>query len=392
MAERAASGRRPWNLIRVMPAEAMHTEAAAPKRSTYDLVVVGGGIVGLSCAWRAAQSGAQVLCAERDVPGAGASGVAAGMLAPVTEADFGEEDLLAQNLESRDLWPGFAAELEELTGMPTGYADTGALVVAADRDDAEELRRLHEFRRGLGLDSEWLGPRAARSLEPGLSPRIAGAVAARQDGQVDPPAVVAALARALREAGGELLTGTPVEGLTGGGRVSGVRLPSGTVEAGAVLVAAGAWSADGVLTSEAGAPAVRPVKGQLLELRVRRGRPRLATRVIRTPRCYVVTRSDGRIVLGATVEEQGFDTAVTADGVFRLLEAAYEVLPDVAELELVDARAGLRPVMPDGRPVIGAAEVEGLMWATGHGRNGVLLAPLTAKRIAAALRDRAGVA
>ena len=121
-----------------------------------------------------------------------------------------------------------------------------------------------------------------------------------------------------------------------------------------MLVAAGAWSADGGLAPEAGAPAVRPVKGQLLELRVRRGAQRPATRVIRTPRCYVVTRSDGRVVLGATIEEQGFDTAVTADGVFRLLEAAYEVLPDVAELELVRARAGLRPVTPDNRPVIGA--------------------------------------
>jgi glycine oxidase len=174
--------------------------------------------------------------------------------------------------------------------------------------------------------------------------------------------------------------------------VTGVKLASGTVGAGAALIAAGAWSADGELASEAGAPEVRPVKGQLLELRVRRGARRPATRVIRTPRCYVVTRSDGRVVLGATVEEQGFDTAVTADGVFRLLEAAYEVLPDVAELELVRARAGLRPVMPDGRPVIGAGDIAGLLWATGHGRNGVLLAPLTAKRIAAALGDRAGVA
>ena len=371
----------------------MHTDAPPAKRSAYDLVVVGGGIVGLSCAWRAAQSGAEVLCVERDAPGAGASGVAAGMLAPVTEADFGEEELLRLNLDSRELWPGFAAELEELTGMPTGYADTGALVVAADRDDAEELRRVHEFRRGLGLESEWLGPRAARALEPGLSPRIAGAVAAPQDGQVDPGAVVAALARALTAAGGELLTGTRAEGLTtGGGRVTGVRLPTATVEAGAVLVAAGAWSADGGLASEAPAPAVRPVKGQLLELRVRRGSQRPATRVIRTPRCYVVTRSDGRVVLGATVEEQGFDTAVTADAVFHLPEAAYEVLPAIGELELVRARAGLRPVMPDGRPVIGAGAIDGLLWATGHGRNGVLLAPLTAKRIIAALRERAGVA
>ncbi len=211
----------------------MERQAVATKRSAYDLVVVGGGIVGLACAWRAAQSGADVLCLERDQAGAGASGVAAGMLAPVTEADFGEQELLRLNLESREKWAGFAAELEERTGMPTGYAETGALVVAADRDDAEELRRLHEFQRGLGLDSEWLAPSAARDLEPGLSPRIAGAIAAPQDGQVDPAAVVAALARALAEAGGELVEGTFVEGLiTVDGRVTGVKLPGSAVEAG----------------------------------------------------------------------------------------------------------------------------------------------------------------
>ncbi len=153
-----------------------------------------------------------------------------------------------------------------------------------------------------------------------------------------------------------------------------------------MLVAAGAWSADLAAT------AVRPVKGQLLELRLRHGARPPATRLIRTPRCYVVTRSDGRVVIGATTEEQGFDTAVTADGVFRLLEAAYEVLPDVAELELVRARAALRPVEADNRPAIGPSDVDGLLLATGHGRNGVLLAPLTGDRIAAALRERAEVA
>ena len=352
----------------------METQPVAPKRSAYDLVVVGGGIVGLSCAWRAAQSGARVLCVERDAVGAGASGVAAGMLAPVTEAGFGEEDLLRLNLQGRELWPAFAAELEEQTGMPTGYAETGALVVAADRDDAEELRRLHAFQRELGLDSEWLSPRAARVEEPGLSPRIGGAIDAPQDAQVDPAAVVAALAEAFRIAGGELRTGVEVRALEEA-QALGDR----------VLVAAGAWT--GELD---GAPPVRPLKGQLLELRVRNGAHPPARRIVRSPRCYVLAHADGRVIVGATMEEQGFDTTVTADGVFRLLEAAYEVLPDVAELEFVRARAGLRPTMPDNRPVMG--ERDGILWATGHGRNGVLLAPLTANLIAAALRERAEVA
>jgi glycine oxidase len=372
----------------------------------YDLVVVGAGAIGLSCAWRCAQAGMSVLVVEREQPGAGASGVAAGMLAPVTEATFGEQPLLALNLEARALWPAFAAELEEATALPTGYADCGALVVAADRDDVEELRRLHAFQVELGLDAEWLAPRAAREREPALSPRIGGAIYAPQDGQVDPAAVVRALAFAFTAAGGELRTGLEVTGIdTAGGRVGGVEVvpvdgdphpdqlrvagldERETIPAATVLVAAGAWSAEGALATEASAPPIRPVKGQLLELRVRRGYRPPARHIVRTPRCYLVTRPDGRVVLGATQEEQGFDTAITADGVHRLLEAAWEVLPDAGELELVAARAGLRPGTPDNAPAIGPGEIEGLLWATGHHRNGVMLAPSTGRAIAALLAD-----
>jgi glycine oxidase len=372
----------------------------------YDLVVVGAGAIGLSCAWRCAQAGMSVLVVERDAAGAGASGVAAGMLAPVTEAAFGEQALLALNLEARARWPAFAAELEEVTALPTGYADSGALVVAADRDDVGELRRLHAFQVELGLDAEWLTPRAARRREPALSPRIGGAIHAPQDGQVDAAAVVRALAFALVAVGGELRTGVEVTGIdAAGGRVGGVEVVAvdgerdgdrprlagtddrETIRAGAVLVAAGAWSAEGGLATEASAPPVRPVKGQLLELRVRRGRRPPASHIVRTPRCYLVSRPDGRVVLGATQEEQGFDTTVTADGVHRLLEAAREVLPDAGELELVAARAGLRPGTPDNSPAVGAGDLEGLLWATGHHRNGVMLAPATARAIATLLVD-----
>jgi glycine oxidase len=354
----------------------------------HDLIVVGAGAIGLSCAWRCAQAGMSVLVLERDRPGAGASGVAAGMLAPVTEAGFGEEALLALNLEAGAQWPAFAAELEELTALSTGYASSGALVVAADRDDAEELRRLHAFQVGLGLDAEWLTPRAARGREPGLSPRVAGAIHAPQDGQVDPGAVVVALATAFDATGGELREGVEVVGLEsdGGGRLTGVLAASGErFAAGGVLIAAGAWSAEGRLAVESSAPAIRPVKGQLLELRVRRGYRPPARHVVRTPRCYVVSRPDGRVVLGATQEEQGFDTSVTADGVYRLLEAAWEVLPEVGELELVRARAGLRPGTPDNAPAVGRGDVDGLIWATGHHRNGILLAPFTAQAVTSLL-------
>ncbi len=362
------------------------------QEKSYDAVFVGAGLIGLSCAWRAAQRGLSVIVLDRSWPGAGSSGVAAGMLAPVTEAAFGEEELLRSNLDSRARWPGFAAELEERAGMATHYRDSGALVVAADRDDAEELRRLHAFQRSLGLEAEWLGPRDCRRLEPGLAPRIGGGILAPQDGHVDPQAVVRALVAALRQAGGEILSGAEVAAVEyEDGRVTGVRTTGGSaVAAGAVVVTAGAWSP--ALAPVGEGPPVRPVKGQILELRARGGMPDPFRRIVRTPRCYLLARGDGRVVLGATVEEQGFDTSVTADGVYRLLEAAWEVLPDVGELELVEARAGLRPGTPDNAPLVGPGELDGLWWATGHYRNGVLLAPLTAERVASSLAGVAEVA
>jgi glycine oxidase len=351
-----------------------------PRSTRYDAVVIGAGMIGLACAWRARRRGLSVLVVDRAAePGAGASGVAAGMLAPVTEADFGEEGPLRVNLAGRERWSAFAAELEEQSGLPTGYRDSGALVVAADRDDAEALRRLHDFQRSIGLEAEWLPASRCRRLEPGLSPRIAGGILAPQDGSADPRATVAALAEVVEE----LALGTEVEAIEhDGARVTGVRTREGVIRCEQVVVAAGAWSA---ALAPGEAPPVRPVKGQILELRARGGMPGPLERVVRTPRCYLVARGDGRVVLGATVEEQGFDTAVTADGVYRLLEAAWEVLPEVGELELVAARAGLRPGTPDNTPVVGPGELEGLIWATGHWRNGVLLAPLTGDAVAGLL-------
>jgi len=353
-----------------------------PRSTRYDAVVIGAGLIGLSCAWRARKRGLSVLVVDReDAPGAGTSDVAAGMLAPVTEADFGEEGPLRLNMLARERWPGFAAELEEVTGLPTGYRDSGALVVAADRDDAEALRRLHELHVSLGLGSEWLPPSRCRALEPGLSPRIAGGILAPQDGSADPRATV----RALAEAVDEVELATEVEAIEhDGATVTGVRTSNGTIDCDRVVVAAGPWSAS--LAPMGDGPPVRPVKGQILELRTRGAIPDPFERVLRTPRCYLVSRGDGRVVLGATVEEQGFDTAVTADGVFRLLEAAWEVLPEIGELELVGAKAGLRPGTPDNRPIVGAdPELSGLIWATGHWRNGVLLAPVTGDAVAALL-------
>ena len=339
-----------------------------PERSGYDAVVVGAGIIGLACAWRARQRGLSVLAIDGEGAGSGSSRVAAGMLAPVTEAEFGEQELLRLNLESFRLWDAFAEEL----GGELYHRRSGALVVAADRDDAEELHRLHEFQRSLGLDAEWLTPSECRRLEPALSPRVGGGILAPHEQSVDPVAVVAA----LRGTGTELIEGDPVVQVD----EQGVRLRSGqTVGADQVVIAAGCWSGSGI----DGLPElpVLPVKGQILALRRPPERP-LAEHLIRTPRCYVVERGDGRVVLGGTVEERGFDTAVTVDGVYRLLEAAWEVLPDVSELEFDGVQAGLRPGTPDNCPIIGRADTPGVIWATGHYRNGVLLTPITAEAVA----------
>jgi glycine oxidase len=359
-------------------------------KASYDVVMVGAGVVGLAAAWRARRRGLGVLVVERDRAGGGASGVAAGMLAPVSEADFGEDRAIALNLAGLERWPAFEAELSERSGLDTGYRRSGALVVAADRDDAEALRRLAGLQRSLGLEARWLSGRECRRLEPGLSPRVAGGIETGSEGHVDPAATVAALRAAFRAEGGELVEENPVERISlgpGGGRVEGVVLGDGSaVAAGRVVVAGGAWSGGlGGIPPEA-APPVRPVKGQILTLRST-GREPLARRLVRTPRCYVVSRADGRVAIGATTEERGFDVRVTGEGVHRLLEAGREVLPDVDELEFVSARAGLRPGTPDNLPIVGRSELEGLVWATGHGRGGVLLAPITAEAVAALVCD-----
>jgi glycine oxidase len=299
------------------------------------------------------------------------------MLAPVTETDFGEDELLRLNLESAAMWPAFAAELEGATGMPTGYRADGAFVVAVDRDDAEELRRLHDLQRSLGLESEWLVPSAARAAEPALAPRIAGAIDAPGEAQADPVAVVAALVRACADAGVTFVTGRDarIDGDVSGARPVDIAFANQHTRVDQVVIAAGAWS------SQIADVRVHPVKGQLLHLRTRDGAQPLAGRIVRTPRCYIVPRPDGRVVIGATSEEKGFDTSVDAGAVHRLLEAAWEVLPDVLELEFVQVIAGLRPATPDNRPLIGRAS-ERVVNATGHYRNGILLAPLTAQRVA----------
>jgi len=348
----------------------------------FDVVVVGGGVIGLACAWRLAQRGAEVAVLERGEPGAGATRVAAGMLAPVGELTFGEPELLELTLAAARMYPEFVAELEAASGESTGFERLGALHVALDRDEAAQLRRVHDLQRSLDLEAEWLSTRRCRELEPGLAPSFHGGVLAAGEAAIDPRELTEVLLMALRNEDAEVRTGTEVVGgVCEDERLVGVRTAEEEIRAGTVVLAGGAWSGAIEWLPEHARPAVRPVKGQVVELRTRDGEP--STRhILASERVYLVPRRDGRLVVGATVEEMGFDTTVTAGGVHELLREAYRLLPDVAEMELVDATAGLRPGTPDNLPLVGPGGVDGLVLATGHYRNGILLAPLAAQTVA----------
>ena len=349
-----------------------------------DVIVAGGGVIGLGVAWRATQAGLSVSVVDPGAAG-GASAVAAGMLAPVTEAHHGEETLLQLNLVSSQRYPGFVAELEEATGMDCGYSQCGTLSVARDADDNAALDDLYAFQQGLDLKVERLRARECRELEPNLSPRVRGGILVEDDHQIDPPALVAALAKACAGAGVERIRDRVRSVEASEDVVRGVALEGGDrIASGNVVVAAGCWSGSIEGLPKGASGAIRPVKGQLMQLRSRGGEP-LAHRNVRGLDVYIVSRPDGRTVLGATVEEQGFDTTTTAGAAFELLRYAWELLPGIREMELVSQQAGLRPGTPDNAPLIGPTSIDGLLMATGHYRNGILLAPITAELVAGML-------
>jgi len=352
-----------------------------------DALIVGGGLIGLAIAWRASTHGLRVTVVDPQ-PGRGASWAAAGMLAPVSEAHHGEEALIRLNVAAAEAYPAFVEELEAETEVPVGYRRCGTLVVGFDADDVRALGDLAALQEGLGLPVERLGGRACRDLEPMLAPSVRGGIHAPGDHQVDNRRLVHALTVAV-ERRATLLRQRVSGLLASGGRVEGVTLDDGrSLHAGTVVLAAGCWSRDLAGLPSHVRPPVRPVKGQVLRLRVPTD-PVLFTGTIRWlaegSTGYVVPRADGELVLGATSEERGFDTEVTADGVFRLLRDAHRVIPGISEASLTECRAGLRPGSPDNAPMLGQTALEGLVMATGHHRNGVLLTPITARAIAALL-------
>ena len=345
-----------------------------------DVVIVGGGVIGLAIAWRAAVGGLSVTVLD-PAPGMGASHHGAGLLAPVTEVHYGEEDLLALNLASATRYPSFVAELEEASGTPVGYRATGTLAIAFDADDKATLDDLHEYQSSLGLRSQPVTARECRELEPYLSTAVRGGLLVDGDHQVDPRRLVATLLVACTRAGVDVRRGSARNVRVEGDRVVGVD----DLSAGAVVLAAGCWSGEVHGLPDHALPPVRPVKGQILRLRDDVEHPTLQRNVralVRGRPIYLVPRADGEIVLGATSEEKGFDTRLTVEGTGDLLADARELLPRVSEIELVEASVGLRPGSPDNAPMIGAGALAGLVVATGHYRNGILLAPTTADAVA----------
>ena len=370
-------------LIRVMPAKGVLILTAA------EVVVAGAGVIGTAIAWRAALAGLDVVVVDPQAAD-GATLVAAGMLAPVSESLFGEDELLRLNLLARRRFPEFAAELEQAVGAHIGLRREGTLAIAYDPGDYAALMRLTAFRRSAGLEAEELDSRACRKLEPFLTPDVHGGVLFCADWSVDNRRYAAALRKAMLAAGARAVRDRVAEVRGRDGRPgAGVRLAGGDViECGTVVVATGSWTGAVAGLPEALRSAIRPVKGQLLRLRHPDGMAPVTTRTIRAivrgADIYLVPRADGEMIVGSTQEERG-DRTVTAGAVHDMLHDAMSVVPVTSELILAETCVGLRPGTPDNGPVVGWSGTAGVLMATGHYRNGILLSAATADAVVAYL-------
>lgn len=345
------------------------------------VAIIGAGVCGLGIGWRLAAAGCPVDIFERDSAGRSASWAAAGMLAAGVECEPGEEQLLGLTLLSQQMWPSFLRDLAAASSIDSGYRDEGTLVVALNHDDEARLRFNYDFQCGLGIELEWLDGAAARRREPHLNPGTTAAVYSRNDHQVDNRLLVQALTEAFVSAGGQLHENTEVTAVDiAQGQVRGVRVGDTLVEADTVVLAAGAWSRGIAGLPAEAQPPVRPVKGQMMALRMDPAAP-LIEHVVWAPSAYLTPRRDGRLIVGATVEERGFNTDMTAGGLFALLEAAWRVLPTIEELPIDETWSGFRPTSRDDAPILGPTSVDGLVMATGHHRNGILLTPVTADAV-----------
>ena len=344
-------------------------------------LIIGGGTIGLSIGWQLARRGQPVELFERDETGRATSWLAAGMLAAGAEIGFEELDLYRLNLESLRRWPDFAAALEEESGRVVDFRTEGTLLVADDRDAAEALKRRYDFMRERKLGVRWLTGAEALEREPFVAPRLAAAVFSPGDYQVDNRLFVDALKEAFVRRGGVLHEHTTVDVIEPHADVPAVRTHAGErVEGSCVVVAAGVWSRDIAGLEPAQNPPVRPVKGQMIELK--REEPFDLKHVIRGPGAYIAPKSSGRILIGATSEEMGFDQRVTAGGMHGLLDGAWRIVPGIFDLPIADTWAGLRPASRDHLPIIGPAGAHGVVIATGFYRHGVLLSPVASQEVA----------
>ena len=351
------------------------------------ILIIGGGVIGLGIGWQLAKAGAAVTIYESGQAGRAASWAAAGMLAPLAEAHNEEPELLKLGCQSLERYPQWVRELEADAEMSVGYRVEGTLIVGLEPDDTHQLRHLHTSQQELGLDVEWLTGRAAREIEPALSPRVTAAIRCATDHQVDNRLMVKALQRSFQACGGALHENSTIESIViENGVATGVQTQDGFQAADTLILAAGCWSAQIEGLPDTLRPPVRPVKGQMLALQMEAGIT--VKNVIRTVRAryptsvYLVPRSEGRLIVGATSEEMGFDTRLTAGGAFELLRGAWEAVPGIYELPLLETWTGLRPGSRDNAPILGNTPIENLIYATGHYRNGILLTPITAYEIA----------
>ena len=351
------------------------------KYQSADVVIVGGGVIGLTIARALAQRGVRDVCLiERTTLGSEASFAAGGILAPQAEANS-RDQFFELACRSRDLYPDFASALREETGIDVELDSTGTLYVAFTEADLDEIEKRYEWQSQAGLVVEKLGPDAVREMEPCVSESVRGALRFPRDVQVENRRLVNALVNSVAKQGVRIFADTNVESISvERGRLRGLETSRGFIGCETIIIAAGTWSST---IEHSHTPKIEPIRGQMICFDAK---PQLARHVIYSPRGYLVPRHDGRLLAGSTSEHAGFTKQVTAGGLNEIITNAHEISPTILTLPVMDTWSGLRPRAPDGLPVIGpCGEIDGLLYATGHYRNGILLAPVTGELIAEAV-------
>jgi glycine oxidase len=343
---------------------------------SFDVVIAGGGLIGGAIALELTQAGLRVGLFERGEPGREASWASAGILSPAPESP-GMIPMVPLGKASMDLYPGFVANVEEISGQVVGFRPFGTMDALFSRDAPRDLSTLIALHHGLGLKAEPLRPEDARELEPALNANVEAAALRPEEASIDNRALIRAVLESARKSGAEIFPEHAVDAIRReGGRCTGLRVRDENVAAEWTVVAAGCFSGS-IAGAEAYAP-VRPAKGQMVSLRAAEIK---IERVLWSEKVYLVPRNDGRILAGATVEYVGFDKQVTAGAVNKILSDAIELAPGLANARIEETWAGLRPDSPDHLPILGPTDLEGLLMATGHFRSGVLLTPITARLV-----------